>query len=366
MGTVKTLTVLGTGETVPLEDCAPGEVAGATLYRAPDARWLAPAFRGYAVDLGARELPASEDEDALAELVLEWVEAVRSRDWSDLRGAELDEHDWLDLRAAMVRVGWGPTGVEAAWQACRERPYSRDLPTAAGWAGGGWVVPAVPDEPEPAFARPVLEARGLLRWAYITRWADPIPLPDGPPPPEPDPGDLGWADVLSRLRADHYTGTALAEAEEVAVEVLGTVGLGPSSAVEAEAEPLPDQHVAAACRHDSAVVRAAAWFLLKAESDSWLACQYGECQHHWAVEAEEDQFEQEEVLELASHGVSNPVDAAYQRRRLLTMAFGDVNDVPLAGAGDLEDFIAFYEGWAAAGKPEDDFEDAARELRGDE
>ena len=27
-----------------------------------------------------------------------------------------------------------------------------------------------PDEVEPVFAQPVLESRGLLRWAYITRW----------------------------------------------------------------------------------------------------------------------------------------------------------------------------------------------------
>jgi hypothetical protein len=40
--------------------------------------------------------------------------------------------------------------------------------------------------------------------------------------------------------------------------------------------------------------------------------------------------------------------------------------VPLAGAGDLEDFIAFYNGWVEHGRPEDDFEDAARELRGDD
>lgn len=358
--------LLGSDEDVPLEDCEAVEVAGARLYRAPDGRLVAPAFRGIAVDLGRRDLPGEDDEDALGTLVLDWVGAVRGHDWTDLRGQELDEQDWMDLRTAMVRVGWGPAGAEAAWQACRQRPYSRDLPTAAGWAGGGWVVPAVADDPDPAFARPVLETRGLLRWAYITRWADPAPLPDGPPPDEPDPTDLGWADVLSRLRADHYTETALTEAEDLAVEVLGTVGLGPSSVDEAEAEPLPDRHVAAACRHPSAIVRAAAWFLLREESDGWIACQYGECQHHWAVEAEEDQFEQEEVLELASHGVANPVDAAYQRRRLLTMAFGDVRDVPLAGAGDLEDFIAFYEGWVAAGKPEDDFEDAARELRDDE
>jgi hypothetical protein len=36
--------------------------------------------------------------------------------------------------------------------------------------------------------------------------------------------------------------------------------------------------------------------------------------HHWAVEAEEDAYEMEEVLELASTGVANPVDAAYTRR----------------------------------------------------
>lgn len=359
------LTLLESGEPVALAVCAPADLAGATVYRAPDGRWLAPAFRGYAVDLGRRELPEPHDEAALADVVLEWVETVRAHDWSEQRGAPVDEQSWLDLPVAMVRIGWGPTGVAAAWEACRRRPYSRDLPTAAGWAGGGWVVPAVPDEPVPAFARPVLEARGLLRWGYITRWSAPAPLPDGSPPTEPDPSDLGWADVLSRLRADHYTEHAAAEAEALALEVLAVVGLGPRSAEDAEAEPLPAAHVAPACRHDSGIVRAAAWFLLRADSDHWLGCQYGECQHHWAVEAEEDQFEQEEVLDLAGRGVADPVDAAYQRRRLLTMAFGDITDVPLAGAGDIDDFIAFYDGWVAAGRPEDAFADAARDLRGD-
>jgi hypothetical protein len=121
-----------------------------------------------------------------------------------------------------------------------------------------------------------------------------------------------------------------------------------------------------AAHRTMAVVRAAAWFLLRSEADEWLACGYGECQHHWAVEAEEDAYEQEEVLELAGYGVANPVDAAYQRRRLLTMAFGDINDVPLAGAGAVEDFIEFYDDWVARGRPEDAFEDAARRLRGED
>ncbi len=361
-----TLTPLPDGPSVAVDDCEAASVAGASAFRTPEGRWLLPAFRGYAVDVGEGPLPADDDEDAVADLALSWVEAVRARDWTDLRGAELDSEDWMDLRTAMVRVGWGPAAAHAAWRTCRDRPYARDLPTAAGWAGAGWVLPAVPDEPEPAFARPLLEARGLLRWAYIARWRDPVAPPDGAPPTEPDPVEPGWADVLSRLRADHYTAEALEEAEALAVEVLTSVGLGPASALEAEDEPLPDRHVAAAFGHASEVVRAAAWFLLRAESDTWLACAYGECQHHWAVEAEEDAFEQEEVLELAGRGVSNPVDAAYQRRRLLTMAFGDINDVPLAGAGDLDDFLAFYEGWVAAGRPEDDFADAAAELRGDD
>lgn len=356
------------GATVAIDDCTEAEVAGARLWRSPQGRWLAPAFRGWAVDLGERELP-TDDEDALAELVLDWVEVVRSTDWEPHHGTRLDpdtEDDWIDLRTAIVRLGWGPAGAEAAWRACRERPWAPDLPTAAGWAGGGWVLPAVPDEPDPAFARPVLEARGLLRWAYITRWAAPVPVPDPPLPTDPDPRDLGWQDVLSRLRADHYTSEAQTEAEQTAVEVLGLAGLGPTTAEEAEDEPLPDRHVAAACAHPSPVIRAAAWWLLRSESDAWMACAYGECQHHWAVQAEEDQFEQEEVLEMASRGVANPVDAAYTRRRLLTLAFGDINDVPLAGSEGLDDFLAFYEGWVAAGRPEDDFLDAARELRGDD
>lgn len=361
-----TLTPLPDGTPVPLEDCSAATAGGAQVWRTPQGRWLLPAFRGYAVDVGDRELPEDDDEDGLADLALAWVGAVRATDWTGLRGTTLDGDEWTDLRTAMVRVGWGPAGAQAAWQACVDRPYRRDLPTAAGWAGGGWVVPAAPGEPEPVFAQPVLETRGLLRWAYIARWQEPAVLPEGPVPPGPDPGERGWADVLARLRADHYTAEALEEAETLAVEVLTAVGLGPSSALEAVDDPLPDRHIDGACQHDSAVVRAAAWLLLRSEGDTWLACAYGECQHHWAVEAEEDAFEQEEVLELAARGVTNPVDAAYQRRRLLTMAFGDINDVPLAGAGDLEDFLAFYDGWVAAGRPEDDFADAARELRGDD
>ena len=362
---VANLIILGTGESVDLESCDDQEYAGAVVYRAPDGRWLLPAFRNHVVPMTG-ELP-DEDDDAFATLILDWVEKVRGHDWSDLRGQTLDgDDDWLDLRTAMVRVGWGPGGAQAAWEACRDRPYSRDLPTAAGWAAAGWVVPAAGGEPEPVFGQPVLESRGLLRWTYITRWADPASLPSGPPPEEPDPVDLGWADVLSRLRQDHYAAEALNEAQQLAIELLADQGLAPRDDIEAEDEPLPDRHVAPALRHPSAVVREAGWFLLRAEADTWLACAYGECQHHWAVEAEEDAYEMDEVLELAGYGVTNPVDAAYTRRRLLTLAFGDINDVPLAGAGDVEDFIAFYRGWVDAGRPEDDFEAAAADLRGDE
>jgi hypothetical protein len=362
------LEIIGTGERIPLASCDPVRLAGSTLQRAPDGRWLAPAFRGLAVDLGDRELPDEDDVEALAELVLDWVEVVRSRDWEDLRGAPLEgDEEWLDLRTAMVRVGWGPSGAQAAWEACRARPYARELPTAAGWAAAGWVVPAVDDEPQPCFASPVLESRGLLRWTYIVRWADPVPLPDDLElPTEPEPVDLGWADVLSRLRQDHHTPDSLAEGEQLAIELLELVGLGPRSPLEAEDDPLPDRDLDAAVTHPSPLVRTAAWFLLHDEAERWLPCTYAECGHHWAVEAEEDAYEMDEVLELASRGVANPVDAAYIRRRLLTLAFGDINDVPLAGAGDLDDFIAFYDGWVAAGRPEDDFADAARELSGDE
>ena len=362
---VGNLVILGSGDLIAVEDCAEHEYAGAVIYRAKDARWLLPAFRGHAVAVTG-DLPAEED-DAFAALILDWVEQVRAHDWTDLRGQTLDgDDDWLDLRTAMVRVGWGPSGAQAAWEACRDRPYSRDLPTAAGWAAAGWVVPAAAGEAEPVFGQPVLESRGLLRWTYITRWADRVPVPDGSPPPEPDPIDLGWADVLSRLRQDHYPADALDEAEALAIEILAAEGLAPRDELEAEDEPLPDRHVAPALRHESAVVREAGWFLLRAEADTWLACSYGECQHHWAVEAEEDAYEMDEVLELAGYGVGNPVDAAYTRRRLLTLAFGDINDVPLAGAGDVEDFVAFYTEWVAHGRPEEDFEAAAAELRGDD
>jgi hypothetical protein len=63
--------------------------------------------------------------------------------------------------------------------------------------------------------------------------------------------------------------------------------------------------------------------------------------------------------------VPTPVDAAYQRRRLLTLAFGDVRDVALAGAGDVADFVAFYTDWVARGRDEGEFEATARELGGD-
>jgi hypothetical protein len=359
------LSVLG-GGTVDLATCTPAQLAGATLYHAPDGRWLAPAFARHAVALDVDALPDSDDEDTLAALVLDWVQAVRAHDWSDVRGAPLEgDGDWVDLRTAMVRVGWGPGAAHAAWGAAQRRPYAPALPTAAGWAGAGWVVPALPDEPDAAFARPVLEARGLLRWAYITRWDQPAALPASPLPAGAEPDDPAWADVLSRLRQDHYTEEALAEAEELAVELLRLADLGPRSAIEAEDEPLPDRDVAPACTHPSPVVRAAAWFLLRAEADAWLACAYAECQHHWAVEAEEDAYELEEVLEFAGYGLPNPVDAAHTRRRLLTLAFGDIVDVPLAGAGDVEDFLAFYREWVAHGRPEDALEDAARELRGD-
>jgi hypothetical protein len=174
-----------------------------------------------------------------------------------------------------------------------------------------------------------------------------------------------WSDVLSRFRADHYTDVAATEAEGLAVEVLTSAELGPDTAVEAEDDPLPDRHLEAACTHPSPVVRAAAWFLLRNEADTWLACAYGECQHHWAVEAEEDAYEHAEVLELAAHGVASPVDAALVRRQLLSEAFGDINDVPLAGATDPDDFIAFYNDWVAGGRSQDQFDEAVRQLRDD-
>lgn len=342
---------------------------GTTFHRAPDGRLLAMAFRARAVDLGHRQVPT--DEDALAEAVLDWVEVVRHVDWHDVRGSSLDEDEWVDLRTAMVRVGWGPRSAQAAWRRCRSRPYHRDLPTAAGWAGGGWVVPAVPDDPDPAFASPVLESRGLLRWAYMTRWEQPAEL--GPPPiptaldplEERSPLAGSWSDILSRFRSDHYTDVAVSEAEELAIEVLSLVGLGPRNVIEAEDDPLPDRDVETACTHASAIVRAAAWFLLRSEADTWVACAYGECQHHWAVEAEEDAYEHAEVLELAAHGVATPVDAAMVRRRLLSEAFGDINDVPLAGASDPADFIAFYNDWVAGGRDPDAFAAAVQQLRGD-
>ncbi|MDQ3539030.1 MAG: hypothetical protein M3415_09590 [Actinomycetota bacterium] len=368
------LLILGSDETVELDACARKELAGAVVYRSPDGRWLLPAFRSHAVDIGDSPLPSDDDEDGLAALVLEWVRVVGGHDWSPLGGAQLEgDEDWVDLRTAMVRVGWGPLAAQAAWDACRARPYSRNLPTAAGWAGAGWVVPAGAGDVDPAFARPVLEARGLLRWAYIGRWADAVRLPDTALPDGIEPGDLGgiegggpsWADTLSRLRQDHYPDTALVEAEQLAIQILVRAGLGPRSVLEAEDEPLADRDLVPACTHASSLVRAAAWFLLRDEAEAWLACGYAECQHHWAVEAEEDAYEMEEVLELAGYGVVNPVDAAYTRRRLLTMAFGDINDVALAGAGDVADFIAFYTEWVAHGRPEDDFAAAAAELRGD-
>jgi hypothetical protein len=362
---VTNLIVLGAQRDVALADCQAGEYAGATVYTGPDGTWLLPAFRNHVVELPG-PLP-DEDDDAFATLILDWVEVVRRHDWSHLRGQTLDgEADWVDLRSAMVRVGWGPWAARAAWERAQERPYGRDLPTAAGWAAAGWVVPAVHTEVEPVFGQPVLETRGLLRWAYITRWAEPPALPDGPPPPDVDPHEPAWADVLSRLRQDHYSGDSLDEAEALAVDVLVAVGLAPRDEMETEDDPLPDRHVEPALTHPSEVVRAAGWFLLRNDAETWLACQYGECQHHWAVEAEEDAYEMDEVLELAGYGVANPVDAAYTRRRLLTLAFGDINDVPLAGAGDVEDFVAFYTEWVAHGRPEDDFEAAAAELRGDQ
>ncbi|MPZ71904.1 MAG: hypothetical protein GEU74_01525 [Nitriliruptorales bacterium] len=360
------LIVLGSGRAVPVENSAVAGYAGARVFRSPDGTWLLPAFRNRAVEM-RHPLPPEEDEDAFARLILDWVEAVRRHDWTALRGQTLDnDADWVDLRTAMVRVGWAPAAAQAAWERCRRRPYDRALPTAAGWAAAGWVVPAAQEEVEPVFAQPVLETRGLLRWAYITRWSEPPVAPDTALPPSVDPAEPVWADVLSRLRQDHYSGESLDEAQELAVGVLAAVGLAPRDELEAEDEPLPDRHVAPALTHEAEVVRSAGWFLLRAEADTWLACGYGECQHHWAVEAEEDAYEMDEVLELAGYGVTNPVDAAYTRRRLLTVAFGDVNDVPLAGMGDVADFVAFYTEWVAHGRPEDDFEAAAAELRGDD
>lgn len=366
------LTVLDTHETVDAGACTEIELAGTRLLRAPDGRVLAPAFRGWVVDLGEVTVPDDADDERVSALVVDYVEALRAHDWTSLRGVPLtDDRDWLDLRGAMVRTGWGPAAAHAAWRACRERPYSRDLPTVAGWAAAGWVVPAGSErdgegEPEPAFARPVLETRGLLRWTYLDRWREPPQPPEGEPPADPEPADAAWADVLSRLRQDHYTEQARELAADLAVAVLNRAGLGPRNPVEAEDEPLPDRDVDAAGAHPSPVVRAAAWWLLRDEAEEWMACAYNECQHHLAVEAEEDAYEQEEVLELAALGVANPVDAAYQRRRLLSLAFGDVSDVPLAGAGDLEAFVDFYADWVNRGRPEDEFERAARELRGDE
>ena len=371
--------LLGSGERIPYRALTPVEALDTTFHRAPDGRLLAMGLRGRAVDLGPRDVPA--DDDDMAQVALDWVAQVRAEDWTPLRGTELDAEEWIDLRTAMVRLGWGPLSAAAAWRRCRRRPYDRALPSAAGWAAAGWVVPAVPDEPEPAFASPVLEARGLLRWGYISRWESPPAVGEPPLPTALDPvDDRGddrdtdggaaplsgtWGDLLSRFRADHYTDVAVAEAEELAVEVLTLAGLGPASALEAEDDPLPERHVPDACGHDSPLVRAAAWFLLRSEADTWVACAYGECQHHWAVEAEEDAYEHAEVLELAAHGVANPVDAALIRRRLLSEAFGDINDVPLAGASDPGDFIAFYNDWVAGGRSPEQFDAAVRVLRGD-
>jgi hypothetical protein len=365
------LTVLGSDRTVALSDCTAADWAGTRLYRSPAGAWLAPAFAGFAAAVhDGPALPDPDDEDAAADLVVRWVTAVQTRDWSDVGGAPLGEADWLDLRTAMVRVGWGPTAAQQAWAEARDRPYAPTLPTAAGWAGGGWVVPVRglldptrDREVEPAFARPVLEARGLLRWAYLARWAEQPVLPAGEPPADVEPAEAGWADALSRLRQDHYTDPSQEEAAELALAVLRRADLGARSDTEAEDEALPDAEVAPATTHASPLVRAAAWFLLRVEADTWLACAYGECQHHWAVEAEEDAFELEEVTELAGYGVANPVDAAHQRRRLLTLAFGDVRDVPLAGAGDVATFVEFYRDWVAAGRSEDDFRRAAEALR---
>jgi hypothetical protein len=362
---VSELSILGEETVVALSECRTADFAGAQAFQAPDGRWLLPAFRNHVVAVQG-PLPDADD-DAFGAVALDWVERVRGHDWSHLRGQTLDgDDDWLDLRTAMVRVGWGPAGAQDAWETCRRRPYQRALPTAAGWAGAGWVVPATADEVVPVFAQPVLESRGLLRWAYITRWADPVAPPETAPPLDPDPADPTWADVLSRLRQDHYPGEALTEATDLALELLVSVGLGPRDELEAEDEPLPDRHVAPALRHQSAVIREAGWFLLRVEAETWMACAYGECQHHWAVEAEEDAYEMDEVLELAGYGVRNPVDAAYIRRRLLTLAFGDINDVPLAGAGDVADFVEFYADWVAHGRDEEALEAAAQQLRGDE
>lgn len=352
---------------VALDDCIPVDLAGATCWRDAAGRWWLPAFRGRAVVLPADDLDP-EDDESVAAAVLAWVEAIRDEDWSLLRGAPLEgDEDWVELRSVMVRVGWGPRAAAHAFSMASARPYDRRLPTSAGWAAAGWVVPAAAAEPQPAFARPVLEARGLLRWAYIDRWAGGAPaLPPGPPPEQLDPDDPGWSDVLSRLRQDHHTGESLAAAIDLATAVLVCAGLGPEDLEDPDADPLPDEAVEPALLCPSPIVREAAWFLLREEGDAWQACVYAECQHHWAVEAEEDAFELEEVLELAGYGIANPVDAAYTRRRLLTMAFGDVRDVRLAGAGDVADFVTFYRDWTASGRREEDMEEAARALRGDD
>ncbi|HVM19113.1 MAG TPA: hypothetical protein VM307_04065, partial [Egibacteraceae bacterium] len=161
------LQVLRSSATVPATDGR--AYAGGTVYRAPGGGWLLPAFRNHAVAVDD-PLPA-EDDDAFGTLILDWVEQVRSHDWTPLRGQTLEgDDDWLDLRTAMVRVGWGPSRAQAAWEQVRDRPYHRGLPTAAGTTHPAAAHPAAGDDAQPLFAQPVLEARGLLRWAYITRW----------------------------------------------------------------------------------------------------------------------------------------------------------------------------------------------------
>src|SRR5680860_1004702 len=85
------LVVLDSGERITLEDGAPHAFAGATLYRAPDGRWLAPAFRGTAVDLGERDLPDPADDSAVQRRAGERVRRTVLQG-DALTAVEHDEH----------------------------------------------------------------------------------------------------------------------------------------------------------------------------------------------------------------------------------------------------------------------------------
>lgn len=89
-----TLTVLDTDETVDAGAGVAVDLAGARLVRLPDGRLLAPAFRGYAVDLGHIETPGIDDDEAVSALVVDYVETIQAHDWTSLRGVPLeDERD---------------------------------------------------------------------------------------------------------------------------------------------------------------------------------------------------------------------------------------------------------------------------------